>query len=567
MAIPRNSNYTDAIESRVFPLIMQIMRKKQITGLSIALVDENGVLFAKGYGFADKQTRQSATPRTLYKIGSITKLFTGTAAMQLSEKGMLDIDKPVTEYLPEFSIKCRPGDLPQITARTLMTHHSGLPADCYHDYWSDDPHAFRKVIEYLKDFHLTFPPNTIFSYSNLATAVMGVIIERVSHLSYQEYIEQNILTPLGMKDSATTAGGVSIPLLSKAYSNGNEVEDPSFRDAPAGAIFSNVLDMARFTSMVLANGSHQGVSILQSQTLAEMLRPQNAGVKLDLGFRIGLNWLLSRPALSYTGRVCWHDGGSPHFYSILVALPDVKLGTVVLSNSDGGMVNVHLIADEILKHAVTVKTGKRAPAPDAHAAPSRTGDNVQGEPATGTFASAGGIVRIFQRNGSLRALLQGRQFSLIDTGGGWYSLRFLLFGLIPLKIAAVAALRLTVCMIDGRKILGVEQYGLQAAFGMEYFSTPIPPAWSEYFGEYRLVTEGKLPPFTSVHLAIDDGILFLRGKARKNGKMSLVLKPVSDTEGVILGFGRTGGETVELTRRNGVKMLLITGLEFVKSRS
>jgi len=565
MTTPLDLSSAEPIKLRVSPFIKQIMQKKQITGLSIALVDENGVLFAEGFGQADKRGQQSATPRTVYKIGSITKLFTGTAAMQLAERGLLDIDKPITEYLPEFSIKCRPGDLSQITGRTLMTHHSGLPADCYHDYWSDDPHAFRKVIEYLKDFHLTFPPNTIFSYSNLATSLMGIIIERVSHLSYQDYIEENILTPLGMNDSATTTEGVSVALLSKAYSRGKEVEDPMLRDAPAGAIFSNVLDMAQFTSTVLANGSHQGVSILRSQTLAEMLRPQDEDIKLDQGFRIGLNWMLSRPTLSYAGRVCWHDGGTPHFFSVLVALPDVKLGAVVLSNSDGGMVNVHLIADEILKQAVKVKTGKTAPAPETHAASVPIEQIKQSESPTGTFASASGIVRIFQYKGSLRAFLQGTQFSLIPTGDGWYSLRFLLFGFIPLKIAAVVGLRLTVRSMDGQKILGMEQNGLQAAFGVEYSPAHIPASWSESLGNYRLVTESKLPPFTAIFLTIRDGVLLLQAKARKIGKMSLVLGPISDTESVILGFGRSGGETVELIPQNGVKMLRMIGLQFVKS--
>jgi CubicO group peptidase (beta-lactamase class C family) len=566
MAMPFHPEYADIFESRINPFIKQSMRKNRITGLSMALVDENGILSAEGYGWADRRGRQSATPRTVYKIGSITKLFTGTAAMQLHEKGMLDIDRPVVEYLPEFSIQCRPGDLSRITARTLMTHHSGLPADCCRDYWSDDPHAFRKVLEYLKEFHLTFPPNTAFSYSNLATALMGVLIERISRLSYPEYIERNILRPLGMKDSASTAGGACTALLSKAYAYGHEAEDPSFRDAPAGAIFSNALDMARFISMVLANGSYQGASILQSRTLAEMLRPQNAGVKLDLEFRIGLNWLLSRPALSHAGRTCWHDGGSPHFFSILVALPDAKLGAVVLSHSDGGMVNVGLIADEILKHAVTVKTGKSAPASDAHVAPSRIGENGQGQPPTGTFASSGGIVSIFQRNGSPRVVMQGKQFLMIPAGDGWYSLRFLLFGLIPMKIAAVGALRLSVRLIDGRKILGIEQFGFQAAFGMEYSSIPIPAGWSEHVGEYRLVTGGKLPPFSSVRLAMDGGILLLQAKVRKMGNISLVVNPISEVEGVILGFGRTGGGTIELTRRNGVKILRMAGLEFVKSQ-
>ena len=351
------SHYEDMLETQMSPFIQRLMRQKHITGLSIALVNEHGILATQGYGFANKQAQQEATPRTIYRIGSITKLFTGTAAMQLCERGLLDIDKPVLEYVPEFSIKTsNPSDLSRITPRTLMTHHSGLPADWYEDYWSDDPHAFRQVIEYLRGCALAFPPNTVFSYSNLATSLMGVIIERVSGISYQEYIEQNLLTPLKMFDSELSVDRVPPDLLSKAYVRDHEVEEPTLRDAPAGAILSNVQDMSRFLSMILSAGSIDGTTILENKSVNAMLSPQNTDVKLDLGFQIGLNWFLSRPSLASTGRVCWHDGGSPHFFSILIALSDEKLGAVVLSNSDAGMINVGLIADELLKHAMAVKT-------------------------------------------------------------------------------------------------------------------------------------------------------------------------------------------------------------------
>src|SRR6202142_2873036 len=196
MVMQNNMTYVGIMESRVSPFIQQMMRQKHITGLSVALVDDSEILFTKGYGFADKQAHRLATPRTVYKVGSITKVFTGTAAMQLSERGLLDIDKPVVEYLPEFSIKNRTGDLSQITPRTLMTHHSGIPGDWYLNYWSDEPHAFRNVLDYLQESHLAFPPNTVFSLSNLAMSLLGIIIERVSNQTYQQYIEQNILAPL-----------------------------------------------------------------------------------------------------------------------------------------------------------------------------------------------------------------------------------------------------------------------------------------------------------------------------------------------------------------------------------
>jgi CubicO group peptidase (beta-lactamase class C family) len=319
-------------------------------------------------------------------------LFTGTAAMQLDEKGLLDIDKPVLEYLPEFSIKANARDISQITPRTLMIHHSGLPADWYENYWNDDPHAFRQVIGYLRDCTLAFPPNTVFSYSNLATSLMGIIIERASHLSYQDYIEQNILAPLKMVDSAMIANKVSTALLSKAYARYREVEDPILRDAPAGAIFSTMQDMSRFLSMVLAGGSLDGTTILENAALLEMFTPQNTDIELDLGFQVGLNWMLGRPALAAAGRVCWHDGGSPHYYSMLIALPDVKLGIIVLSNSDDGMINVGLIADEMLKQAIAVKTGNNTPIQVLQTASAHIWESKPMELSIGTYAASIGIV-------------------------------------------------------------------------------------------------------------------------------------------------------------------------------
>jgi CubicO group peptidase (beta-lactamase class C family) len=566
METVNNLNYAEMLETRISPFVQHLMRQKHITGLSIVLVDDNGILAAQGYGFADRQAQLAATPRTIYRIGSITKLFTGTAAMQLCERDLLELDKPVVEYLPEFSIKTtRAGDLSRITPRSLMTHHSGLPADWYANYWNDDPHAFRQVIGYLRNCTLAFPPNTVFSYSNLATSLMGIIIERVSGLSYQDYIKQNILAPLKMSDSALNAGQVPPTLLSKAYARDHEVEEPILRDAPAGAILSNVQDMSHFLAMALAGGSFDGSTILGSKSLDEMLSPQNADVKLDLGFQIGLNWMLSRPALSSAGRVCWHDGGSPHFFSILIALPDAKLGAVVLSNSDGGMINVGLIANELLKQAVAVKTGEKVSSSGAQSVSAKVQDKEQPEPSTGTFAAANGIIQISQHKDALRAKMQGMQFSLTDRGDGWYAPRLLLFGFLPVKIASIESLRLAVRSIDGQRILGMEQYGLRVPFGVEYSPVDIPATWAESVGEYRLTTQDKLPPFTSLRLKMKDGTLFLQLTARKAGKMSLVLRPISDTEAVVLGFGRVAGVTVELFYQDGVRIMKMIGLEFAKS--
>ena len=119
--------------------------------------------------------------------------------------------------------------------------------------------------------------------------------------------------------------------------------------------------------------------------------------------------------------------------------------------------------------------------------------------------------------------------------------------------------------IDGQRILGMEQHGIRAPFGVERTPVDIPTAWPTSLGEYHLTTPDKLPPFTVLNLKIDRGILFLQVTARKIGKMSLVLHPTSDSEATVLGFGRIGGVRVGLSRRNGTSILKMVGLEFAKS--
>lgn len=556
-----NQEYSQMFEERISPFIKRLMRQKHITGLSAALVDEGGIVAGQGYGFADRGANRPADLRTVYRIGSITKLFTGIAAVQLVEKGLFNLDKPVGEYLPEFSLKASPDDLAKITPRTLMTHHSGLPADWYADYWSTDPHAFRQVIEYLRNCALAFSPNTVFSYSNLATSLMGILIERVSGLSYQDYIQEYLLDPLRMTESGLHPDDVAPSILSKAYAMNHEVDEPILRDAPAGAILSSVGNMARFVSMVLAGGTLDGKCILGPRVLADMLTTQNTDVERDFGFQVGLNWFLSRPSLGQAGRVGWHDGGSPHFFSIVIALPDAKLGAVVLSNSDGGMVNVGVIADEMLRQALRLKTLERP-------AVSKSNQRMRKTPALetpeGLFATPNGLVEIYRKKNNVRARMQNMELALSPDGDGWYAPKLLLVGLLPVRVASLKSLRFGVCTVSGQRVLGIEQYGLRVAFGEAYSSVEIPAAWSASLGTYRLVTADPLPPFTSLELAEQRRTLLIRVTARKAGKMSLVIRPTSDTSAVVLGFGRVGGVAVELTSQGNAKKLSMVGLEFVK---
>jgi CubicO group peptidase (beta-lactamase class C family) len=182
-------------------LVEQQMRKHDVTGLSVALVEDQQVIWAEGFGFADRGNKIPAEPNTIYRVGSISKLFTTLAAMQLAEQGRLDIDNPIRDYLPGFSIRSRFPEAGPVTPRTLMTHHSGLPSDLQKGMWSSNPENFRGVVEKMKGEYAANPPDTVFAYSNLGMTILGVTVVEVSGKGFGAYMSENVLGPLNMTRS------------------------------------------------------------------------------------------------------------------------------------------------------------------------------------------------------------------------------------------------------------------------------------------------------------------------------------------------------------------------------
>ena len=166
---------TEAVQAYLRQWIAYEMHENQIQGLSIALVEGQKIIWAEGFGHADVAHRIEATPDTLYRIGSISKLFNAVAALQLAERGPLDLDRPIQSYLPDFAIRSRFTPHPTFTARQLMTHHSGLPTDYLNGWNSEEP--IRYVRQQLKDEYMAYPPNTLSAYSNLGATVLGHVVE------------------------------------------------------------------------------------------------------------------------------------------------------------------------------------------------------------------------------------------------------------------------------------------------------------------------------------------------------------------------------------------------------
>jgi CubicO group peptidase (beta-lactamase class C family)/D-alanyl-D-alanine dipeptidase len=356
---PPAKGYEEAARA-LEPFITHELTDKRLPALSIALVDDQRIVWARGFGFADPKSKKPATADTVYRVGSVSKLFTDIAVMQLVEEGKLDLDAPVTNYLPDFKPE-NPFKKP-ITLRQMMAHRSGLvrepPVGNYFD--STDP-TLAEMVESLNSTRLVYEPGTKIKYSNAAIATVGYVLERTKKEPFACYLQSALLDPLGMIRS----GFEPRPQLTKNLAtatmwtySGREFTAPTFElgMAPAGSMYSTVNDLGRFLSALFADGKGPKGTILKKETLEQMWTPQFK--KSDETRDFGIGFRISE----FKGRRRLGHGGAIYgFATDLSLLPDDKLGVVVIVSKDvANAVTTH-IADEALKLMLAVKQGQSLP--------------------------------------------------------------------------------------------------------------------------------------------------------------------------------------------------------------
>lgn len=573
-------------------LIRQEMEKNQVTGLSIALVDDQKVVWAEGFGYADKANNVTATPATIYRAGSITKLFTASAAMQLVDDGLLNIDQPLQRYLPGFSVKSRFPDAAPITPRTLMTHHSGLPGDLAKGMWSGSPASLAEETILLRDEYVANPPDYVFAYSNVGMALLGHALEKIVDRDLATQMSIALFLPLRMTSSTISPKIDRSSLGSKAYRNNEQVEETPLRDIPAGGLNSSVLDLSRFISMVFGGGWFMEHQILKTGTVAEMLRPQNSRIPLDLSFRVGLGWMLGGLGgieIKNAGPVAHHGGATLYHRSQLIILPEQKLGVVVLANSASGGSVVNKVATETLKLALEAKSGitqpvRQLPTPKAvKEKPKSAATAALQKPAArsqtakeerkaltpeelqayeGSYDTIVGLVTVKNKTDYLEAGLFNKSVRLVPRPDGLLDISYKFLGLFPVSLGELDQLRIDRETVNGRDILKVVSDGSELLAGERLQPGPIPEKWQQRTGEYEIINAGDDTVLVEkLRLRSAEGLLTAEYTMPHFSEqvMSLALAPISETEAVICGLGRGKGETIRVITKNGQELLAYSG--------
>lgn len=338
VAAQASTGPTDPQELEAFMdgVLASEMAANHVPGAVVVVVQDGAVLFSKGYGYADLETRTPVQPETtLFRPGSVSKLFVWTAVMQLVEQGQLSLDADINDYL-DFKI---PTTYPQpITLKHLMSHTPGFE-DIGQDLFKLTPEGLTTLEDYLKT-HIparVFPPGMVGAYSNYGTALAGYIVERVAGMPFAEYVEKNIFDPLGMTH-ATFRQPLPNALAADMASGYNYVNGGYVKAGfeyvvayPAGSSSISGLDMAKFMLAHLQNGRYGEARILKEATALQMHSQLDTPDARLPGMAYGFfEDVINRQ------RVISHGGDTLLFHTGLFLLPNQNLGLFISTNATGG---------------------------------------------------------------------------------------------------------------------------------------------------------------------------------------------------------------------------------------
>jgi CubicO group peptidase (beta-lactamase class C family) len=552
------------IRETVTTLAEKAMATDSIPGLSLALVDDRGVLWSAGFGFADVTAGLPARAETVYAAGSLSTLLTAAAAMQLAEQGVLDLDRPLAAQLPEFSMRSRFGTAAPITPRNLLSHHSGLPAMHFKGMWTRTPLSLADLVAALRDEYVAYPPDYVFDPSEPGYAVLGRLIEVRTGHDFAQHMRERLLSPLGMAQSSYAPSTIDPARRAKGYWHG-KIEAPTFplRDAPAVGLYTNVLDLSQFVRLVLNGGELDGRRLLRPASVAEMLRPQNTGVALDLDSGAGLGWRLSGIRLERASRVAWQTSAGPIGRGRILLAPEQKLGVIVLANSSTGARTIELVSETLLELGLQQRWPDAGPRP-----PSSTVALPVSEMRdfSGRYASILGMISVSASGDNVRAELLGKTLRLEREPDGLFGVEYRLFGLIPVPINLLNAVRLQPANIFGRQFMLSHYKDHIYRLAEKIPPTPLTPAWRARLGEYQVTDVDPLLELIELRplkLHHDNDVLYF--SYRLPGWMGLTatapVLPLSDSELVLAGTGWLMGETIRVVRRDGEERLRYSGFE------
>ncbi|HEY9225204.1 MAG TPA: serine hydrolase [Gemmatimonadaceae bacterium] len=414
--------------------VAQAVRDWHVTGLAIAVVKGDSLVFAKGYGVRDLRKTDRIDEHTRFAVGSTTKAMTSAALGMLVDEGKLKWDDRVIDIIPEFRL-ADPYATREATIRDLLTHRTGLPGTDL--MWAREPLTPAEMTRRLRFVQPSSSFRSNFEYQNVVYAIGGLIIERVSGMPWEKFVQTRIFAPLGMNESEPLVAGIDrkpnvatphAPVGDSSRVTSIRTTDPV---ASAGSVWSSVSDMSKWMRFILDSGRVGSKRLLSPATFTEIVTPQMRAPletypALSLakphGFSYGLGWFIQ----DYQGQVVWmHTGSINGMSAIIGLLPDKRVGVYVLANLDHAELR-HALMYKVFDLYAGNPTRDWSAELNALFHPSRPATTAQQAQASappslpleryaGTYAdSAYGVVQVDHANGALRVRFRGAELGTLE---------------------------------------------------------------------------------------------------------------------------------------------------------
>ena len=324
--------YAEIVE-KYREVIHDQMRKQGITGFAIALVTDKEVLWTEGFGYTDRTYQTQVTEDTPFSIQSMSKSITATAVLLAVQEGLVDLDVPISTYLPDFTVHSIFDDHPQdiITLRMLLSHTAGFTHEApVGNNYDLEPGTWVTHIASISDTWLKYPVGQGYSYSNLGIDLAGYILDQVAEMPFHLYAKTHLFEPLGMKNSTFDIDEIA-GLENRAIGQSAIFRDiPSITTIiPSGGVNTSASDMARYLQFHINRGNFSGQTLLDPQFIEEMYKPH---FQASEAARYGLGLDLRRGRFDAIRIV--HSGGGFGFMSQMAWYPDLKIGITWLSTSE-----------------------------------------------------------------------------------------------------------------------------------------------------------------------------------------------------------------------------------------
>jgi len=546
-------------------LIKKLSKKHKVKGTSVILVNKDSVLYKKHYGIINAQKVKNNATRKMM-IGSTTKLLTALAILILKDKESIDLDEPITTYIPEIAINHRFDKEPIITPRMLLMHISGLPSDNF-DLITRKDKSLADIPELIKDSYLCARPNTMPAYSNLSYGLLGLIIERVTKQSYAEYIHKNIVEKLGLSIEFIT-NRQQLKEREKAISQsftakGKVKEDPLGTIVSGGSsTYATIDDLGKFLQFFL---NHEHQKLLNPKTMQSMLQKPEASWIVEGELTVGLGLMHDIRHFNNTeiGPIKGHGGNTIYHHSTFEFLPDENFGIAVMTNSEKGALVAKELTVDIMRSCLE-SLGYEIPKrlfPQPSTTKSDQAFNNQ------DFVGAGlKISSIKNKDNQSIYRFSGLKFKLDSNSDGYFNAQPLGVSRLPILNRLIKNIRFKPMLRDEETILYLEQSEAYfkrvfPLFG-SYQKADVYDSWESACKNYRIINNNpalnQLFESAKLKRKNDDLIIEMKLLGSKN---KYYLYPINDKEAIIQGFGRGTKETITLNSDHDHYYLSLQGIE------